>query len=208
MGTRGGTIMFVQRMIVASGFVGILALSSIASAQIYVAPRVAQYAPAATTVVQSQPVAVVPVPAATTTYYAPAAATPVTTYYAPTPVTTYYTPSTAYYAPTSVYYSRATRSYYAGSAPVTTYYAPATTTYYAPTTAYYAPTTSYYAARTSYYAPTTSYYAPTTAYYGATAVAAPVVVGRPAVLGSGSLGQPKVYIPGQPIRNALRWATP
>lgn len=50
------------------------------------------------------------------------------------------------------------------------------------------------------------------------ATPAPVVVYRPVlpvfrmprsyVVGRGILGQPKVYVPGQPVRNTLRWLTP
>ena len=86
-----------------------------------------------------------------------------------------------------------------------TYYAPAAesscTTCYAPTTTYYAPTTAYYApTTTAYYAPaaTTAYYAPATTVYYALA----------AVVGSSVYGTAKVYVPGQPVRNALRAITP
>jgi hypothetical protein len=116
-------------------------------------------------------------------------------------------------------------SYTAQYAPVTTYYAPATdyatyysptTTYYAPTTAYYAPTTTYYAPQpyVSYYTPSVSYYAPTTAY---SPVAAPVATpytsyyapaGASVMAGSSIYGTPKVYVYGQPIRNAIRASTP
>ncbi len=105
--------------------------------------------------------------------------------------TTYYAPTTAYYVP-EIY-----TSYYV---PTTTYYAPETyTTYYAPTTAYYAP--SVY---TSYYAPATSYYAPYVSY---APVAAPYVTyyGR---VGESIYGTPKVYVRGEPVRNAWRAITP
>ncbi|MGA2035783.1 MAG: hypothetical protein ABSG68_26340 [Thermoguttaceae bacterium] len=75
-------------------------------------------------------------------------------------------------------------SYYA---PYTAYYAPP-----APYVTYYAPYTSYYAPYTSYYAPYGGYYyAPYSAYYGPTVY-----------------GTPQVYVPGQPVRNVVRWVTP
>jgi hypothetical protein len=107
------------------------------------------------------------------------------TVYAPVDAgyTTYYAPASnvAYYAPTT-----------------TAYYAPATTAYYAPTTtAYYAPTTTY----ASYYAPVatpyTTYYAPATTY-----------VAGYGVVGSSVYGTPKVYVPGEPVRNLIRRNTP
>ena len=39
-------------------------------------------------------------------------------------------------------------------------------------------------------------------------VAAPTVLYRPAVVGSGIGGLPTVYVPGQPVRNALRYVLP
>lgn len=39
-------------------------------------------------------------------------------------------------------------------------------------------------------------------------VAAPNVLYRPAVVGSSVSGLPTVYIPGQPVRNALRYVVP
>jgi hypothetical protein len=90
--------------------------------------------------------------------------------------------------------------------------APAYTTYYAPTTAYYdsAPYVAYYAppaAYTTYYAsPYVSYYAsPYTTYYGPTVAAYPAYYARP---GWSVFGAPRVYVPGQPVRNALRAVTP
>ena len=72
------------------------------------------------------------------------------------------------------------RRSYSSSAPVTSYYAP-TTTYYSSSV----PVTTYYGSTaTSYYSPYTTYYAQ------------PVIV------------SPKVYIPGQPVRNAVRAVTP
>ncbi len=76
-------------------------------------------------------------------------------------------------------------TYYAPvvAAPVTTYYAPVVSP---PVTTYYAP------------APVTTYYAPA----ATTVVATPVVAARPVII------RPKVYIPGQPVRNVLRAITP
>lgn len=103
-----------------------------------------------------------------------------------------------------------TETYTSYYVPTTTYYAPESyATYYAPTTTYYAP-----AAYTSYYAPAayTSYYAPTTAYYTPYAAYSPVVA-APYVTYYGSAGAsvygtPKVYVRGEPVRNALRALTP
>ena len=113
-----------------------------------------------------------------TTYYAPAV-TPVVT---PAPAVSYYAPTVSL-APTVSY-----------RAPVTTYYAPATVSYAAPVTTYYAP------------APVTTYYAPTTTYY-APAVVAPVVT-TPVVAGRTAYGTVRAYVPGQPVRNTLRYLTP
>lgn len=107
-------------------------------------------------------------------------------------------------------------SYTASYVPTTTYYAPETyTSYYAPTTAYYAPETytSYYAPTTAYYAPSvyTSYYTPTTAYYTPYVTYAPVagaVVAPYSRVGASVYGTPKVYVRGEPVRNAWRALTP
>jgi hypothetical protein len=116
---------------------------------------------------------------------------PTTTYYAPETYTSYYAPTTAYYAPETY------TSYYV---PTTTYYAPETTSYYAPTTAYYAP--SVY---TSYYTPTTAYYTPYVAY---APVAGAAVVAPYSRVGASVYGTPKVYVRGEPVRNAWRALTP
>jgi hypothetical protein len=134
-------------------------------------------------------------PVATATY------APTTTYYAPEAYTytSNYAPTTAYYAPETY------TSYYV---PTTTYYAPETyTSYYAPTTAYYAPTTAYYpSVYTSYYAPTTAYYSPYVAY---APVAGAAVVASPYTrVGASVYGTPKVYVRGEPVRNAWRAITP
>ncbi len=105
---------------------------------------------------------------------------------------------TAYYAPATVYYPAET--YTSCYVPTTTYYAPEVyTSYYTPATTYYAP-----AAYTSYYTPTTAYYTPYVTY---APVATPYVTyyGR---VGSSVYGTPKVYVRGEPVRNALRTITP
>lgn len=136
-----------------------------------------------------------------------------TSYYAPS-TTSYYTPSTtSYYAPsTTSYYTPSTTSYYApsASASTTAYYAPATTAYYPSTTAYYAPSVGTSASVYPYLAgysgpvyanatasPYTSLYAP--------GVASPY---SSYYWGAGPLGRPEAYVPGQPVRNVLRWALP
>lgn len=94
-------------------------------------------------------------------------------------------------------------------APVTTYYAPVTT-YYAPATTCYSPVTY-----TAYYAPAVApvmtYYAPAafpvTTYYAPAAVPVTTYYGW-AWVGRGIVGQPTVYVRGQPIRNALRFVSP
>jgi len=94
-----------------------------------------------------------------------------------------YMPSTVYYAtPTVQAVPQVT--YFAPAAPVTTNVVPTTTTFYAP-----APV-----ARTTFFVPTTT--------------VVPTTVLRPAVVGRGIVGQPKLYVPGQPLRNALRFVTP
>lgn len=114
-----------------------------------------------------------------TSYYAPAVA--------PAPVVSYYgssysfTPAVSYRVPAV-----------STLPPITTYYGPSTvTSYYSP-----APFTTYYSA------PVATYYAPTTTYYAPAVVASPVVAGRTAY------GTVRAYVPGQPVRNALRFAVP
>ena len=115
---------------------------------------------------------------------------PVVTYYSPAPVVTTYSPTVvaspvvSYSAPVTV------------SRPVTTYYAPAVS-----------PVTTYYAPAPTYVAPTTAYYAPVTTYYGGPVVT-PTVVGRPVVVGRSAFGTLTPYVPGQPVRNALRFSLP
>jgi hypothetical protein len=84
-----------------------------------------------------------------------------------------------------------------GPVPVAAYYAPAPVVSYGPVVA------------TSYYAP-----AP---YYVAAPVVAPYFVASPVVVGPYAVGpvygrpvivRPKVYFPGQPVRNVLRAVTP
>jgi hypothetical protein len=114
---------------------------------------------------------------------------PLVSYYVPAPVVTY--------SPT-VYSSPIVAPTVVASpviaAPVTTYYAPA-------------PVTTYYAPAATYAVPTTTYYAPAvTTYYGGPVVAP--VVGRPVVLGRSVYGTLRPYVPGQPVRNALRFTLP
>jgi hypothetical protein len=92
-----------------------------------------------------------------------------------------------------------------GPAPVVSYYAPAPVVSYGPVVA-----TSYYAPRPYYAASPVPYYVASpvvTPYY----VASPVAVGPVAVApiyGRPVIVHPKVYIPGQPVRNVLRAVTP
>jgi hypothetical protein len=121
------------------------------------------------------------------TYYAPAV-TPIPATL-PTPVVTYYSPSyttsrVVYDAPVTV------------SRPVTTYYAPLPEA--VPVSSYVAPTVTV--------APTTTYYAPVTTYYSG-AVVAPVY-GSPVTVGRSAYGTLRPYVPGQPVRNTLRFALP
>jgi len=116
------------------------------------------------------------------TYYAPAAVLPA-------PVVSYYTP--AYTTSRVVYDAPVTVS-----RPVTTYYAPLPEA--VPVSSYIAPTVTAY--------PTTAYYAPVTTYYGG-AVVAPVY-GSPVVVGRSAYGTLRPYVPGQPVRNTLRFALP
>jgi hypothetical protein len=116
------------------------------------------------------------------TYYTPAA--PAVTYSPAVTSTVVSSPVVEYAAPVTV------------SRPVTTYYAPAVTA--APVTTYYAPA--------SYVVPTTSYYAPVTTYYGGPVVTP--VYGRPVTVGRSLYGTLTPYVPGQPVRNTLRFALP
>jgi hypothetical protein len=121
-----------------------------------------------------------------------------TTYAPVAPSYSAYYPSTVtYYAPAqqTAYAPAESVAYYAPATPQVTYYAPATpqVTYYAPAAPSY---TTYYAAPavqpyTTYYAPAVQ---PTVVYYGAP--------------GRSIYGTPRVYMPGQPVRNVLRAVTP
>ena len=96
-------------------------------------------------------------------------------------------PAVTKYAPVvpsyTTYYAAAPYvTYYAAPAPSVVYYAPV-----APYVTYYAPATPY----VTYYAPVAR---PYVAYYG--------------VPGWSVYGTPRVYVPGQPVRNALRAVTP
>jgi hypothetical protein len=105
-------------------------------------------------------------------------------WYAPEVVTTYY-PAPVYAAPVP----------YAMPAPAaySTYYAPpmAYSTYYAQPVVVARPRVAYYPVVPAAVAPPV-----------AVAPAAPFVVGRPAVVRS------KVYYPGQPVRNTVRYVLP
>jgi hypothetical protein len=82
-----------------------------------------------------------------------------------------------------------------GCGPVYAPAAPSYTTYYAPTVSYYAP------------APHVTYYAPATPYV---TYAAPVVqpyVSYYAAPGWTVVRTPRLYVPGQPVRNVLRAVT-
>jgi hypothetical protein len=96
-----------------------------------------------------------------------------------------------------------------GPAPVVSYYAPAPVAGYGPVvaTSYYAPAPYYAASPVSYYAASpVPYYVAAPVPAGPVAVGpvavAPVYYGRPAIV------HPKVYYPGQPVRNVLRAVTP
>jgi len=68
------------------------------------------------------------------------------------------------------------------------------------------PVLSYYAAPapvSTFYAPA---YAPVTTFYGGPVVTP--VVGRPVVVGRSVYGTLTPYVPGQPVRNALRFTLP
>lgn len=88
----------------------------------------------------------------------------------------------------------------------TTYYAPAPVAAVAPTVSHRVayPTTTYYApaAVTAYSPVVTAAPVPVTTY-------SPVVTAYPSYyVGRGVVGQPTVYVPGQPVRNALRFLAP
>ena len=131
------------------------------------------------------------------TYYAPVA-TPIPAVL-PAPVVTYYSPT---YSTSRVIYDAPVTV----SRPVTTYYAPLPEA--VPVSSYVAPTVMV-APTTSYYAPTTTYYAPITTYYSgySGAVVAPVY-GSPVTVGRSAYGTLRPYVPGQPVRNALRFSLP
>lgn len=121
---------------------------------------------------------------------------PVVTYYTPAatlsaPVVTYYSPGYSTYSSRVVYDAPVTVS-----RPVTTYYAPLAEA--VPVTSYYAPTYTV--------APTTTYYAPVTTYYGGTMIAP--VYSPSVTVGRSAYGTVRAYVPGQPVRNALRFSLP
>ena len=112
--------------------------------------------------------------------------------------------STPVYTPVAPSYT----SYYAAPvdyAPVayTSYYAPPVAYAPAPFVSYYAPTVPY----TTYYAPSVSY----AAYYAPGVAYAPVVAPYRAyygVPGRSMFGAPRIYVPGEPVRNTLKAVTP
>ena len=83
-----------------------------------------------------------------------------------------------------------------GPVPVATYYAPAPVVAYGPVVraAYYAPATYYVASPAPYYVASPV----VTPYYVASPVAVAPVYAQPLIV------HPKVYVPGQPVRNVLR----
>jgi len=86
-------------------------------------------------------------------------------------------------------------------APVVSYYPPAPAVTYGPVVA------------TSYYAPAPYYAAAPAPYIVASPVAAPYYVASPVAVGPLYYGRPvivrpKVYYPGQPVRNVIRAVTP
>jgi hypothetical protein len=105
----------------------------------------------------------------------------------------------------SVSYMPATPTYAAYYAPAAAYYAPSVSyaAYYpAPYAAYYAPAAAYYAPPVSYAA---YYAAPYAAYYAPSVAVYPGYYARP---GWSAFGAPRVYVAGQPVRNAVRAVTP
>ena len=124
------------------------------------------------------------------TYYTPTYYTPAATL--PAPVVTYYSPGYSTYSSSRVVYDAPITV----SRPVTTYYAPIAEA--VPVTSYYAPT---YTVQ-----PTTTFYTPVTTYYGGTVVKP--VYGSPVVAGRSAYGTLRAYVPGQPVRNTLRFALP
>jgi hypothetical protein len=94
----------------------------------------------------------------------------------------------------------------AAPVPAVSYYSPAPVVGYGPVvaTSYYAPQTVYYSAPAPYYvaAPVATPYYVASPYVPAPVAMAPVYYGRPVIV------RPKVYIPGQPVRNVFRAVTP
>ncbi len=120
-------------------------------------------------------------------------------------VTTYRPPVTI--PPTVTYAPVIPRTTYRPAVPVTTYYAPTTV---------YSPPTTTVGQVPATVAPAPVVTAPAVAAPAVT-VPSPVTVYRPAYVpvyttpayvGRGILGRPTVYVPGQPIRNTLRFISP
>ena len=104
-----------------------------------------------------------------------------------------YAPQVTYAAPVAYAASYAAPVAYAAPAPYVSYYAAPVAYTPAPYVAYYAPPVPYAA----YYAPRPVYVpivAPYRAYY--------------AVPGVSMYGTPRVYVPGEPVRNVLKAVTP
>jgi len=113
---------------------------------------------------------------------------PVYTTVAPS-YSTYYAPAAVDYAPVSYVTS------YAPPAAVSyvTYYSPPVVSAPAPYVTYYAPPAPY----VTYYSPSVTYAPVVTPY--------PVYYGRP---GWSIYGTPRLYVPGEPVRNTVRAVTP
>jgi hypothetical protein len=120
------------------------------------------------------------------------------------------------YAPAAAAYAPVAPSYTTSYAPAVVDYAPVTyATYYAAPAAYApAPYVSYYAPAAYAPAPYVSYYAPPVsyaAYYAPSVAVAPVVAPYRAYYGTPGwsiYGTPRVYVPGEPVRNTLKAVTP
>jgi len=141
------------------------------------------------------------------TYYAPYAYAPAYAPVAVQPVVAYRPTLTAAPVAHAAYYA----PYGTGWAGTRGSFSPTSVGAVRSTTAYYAP------AAVAAPVPVAPVPVPVATYYAPQAVAvpapvavvpAPVVLARPVVLGAGAYGQPTAYVPGQPIRNAIRSVTP
>jgi len=102
--------------------------------------------------------------------------------------------------PTTVYYPPAVTVYSSPAVPTV----PATTCYRPPATVYAPPAVVYSPAVTTVARPVVTS-SPVVTYPPVPAAVVPV---QPVVVGRGILGGPEAYVPGQPIRNALRFVLP